>query len=163
MFFGNADIKKAVGKALSEAFKSRSESHCGGNGAHFFVGRSIFAKVFAELIRKAIGGALCFSRCKIKRSYAVESAGILFGKSIPFALYCVDMEQNGRIDLFCRFKRVNKHRNIVSVNRTHVSVAEIFKKRALSIKLVFKIGFKIIQLFGNLFSNARDSVERPFG
>ena len=51
----------------------------------------------------------------------------------------------------------------MSVNRTHVSVAEILKKRALSIKLVFKIGFKVIQLFCNLFSHIRNSVESPFG
>ena len=156
MGFCNPHIKEASGEGLFKGIQSGAVRHSRGNGYNI----PILPSLFHHGLRKDLGIAksctfrLVLSGGQMEGTYPMVMAGGLLRRHIALSLFGDHMNQHRMIHSFGFLKHRFQCLNVVSVHRSQIGDAHVFKKHAPDKKLFNRI-FGIFQTIHKTWSKDR--------
>ena len=140
MFFGNAYIKEAFRKTLRKILKPRAVFHCRSDCTKTLILFTHFTKLFSHYRRKAVRKYdVGIARFYLKGADPVKLSWVSFCRSIALAFYSIHMNKNRLVYCLCSHKSLFKFFKIVSVDRSNIVKAKIFKHGAVKYHVLDRI------------------------
>ena len=132
VFLGNTDIKETLGILLGKILQTCAVFHSRCDRTDFTVSSCNITKLFTHYRGKAVAcNNIGITRCDLKRTDAVILTGILFRRRVALAFNCIDVDKHRTFQSLCSLQSPLHLRDIVTVKRSYIFKAEVFKKRTV--------------------------------
>ena len=134
MLLGDADVKGAVGEALTEQVEARARGHGCRDRHDLWIQLCVLHQLLGEhpgVLRRASLSLVLLARDHVELDHAVVFVCSVFGGAIALALLRDHVNQHRAVlDLPGVLQHIDQGVHVVAVDGTHVVEAELFKQRA---------------------------------
>ena len=132
VFLRNADIKKAIAIQLRKRAQTSTRRHRCCNRANFLIGLCQTHQLFAKFCREIGHGLLeRLTGSDIKFGNTVVFVRLLLCVAVSLAFFCFDMDEHRLFHVFGNLKQIANRQHIVTVYRSEIGKAHLFKHGAL--------------------------------
>ena len=133
MLLSNTNIKEMVLMRLGKNVQAGAVRHCSRNTHDFIVGIGKLSQGFTKnlgVAYRCIRISNLFAGSNIKGAGTVELIGAFFGRLVALALFRQHVYHNRSVNLFGSLQYIQQAIQIMSVNRSQISKAQLFKNRS---------------------------------